>query len=382
MTSRQRGDRIHSIAVISSAAASLVHFRGPLLAAMIARGLTVHALAPDFDEDVEAQLHALGVRTIQIELDRTGMHPARDLRSARKLAQTLRNLRPDATFCYFIKPVIYGTLAACLARVPRRFALVAGLGYVFTSDGHRTVRRRLLAGVVGYLYRLALNACDAVFFQNEDDLRDMRRITGLPATRAKLTSGTGIDLTYFTPVPVPEGPPEFLFIGRILREKGVEDFVVAARLLRDRYPEARFRIIGSYDTNPGAISPDRVVHEGWADVVGEPVHLPDVRPAIARCSVFVLPSYREGKPRSTQEALAMGRAVITTDAPGCRDTVVDGVNGYLVPLRDPAALAAAMECFMRDPDLARRMGSESRILAEQRFDVHQINRNILDIMGV
>ena len=349
---------------------------------MVARGLEVHALAPDFDAATEAQLRALGVSPVPIDLDRTGMHPVRDIRSLYRLVGTLRRLRPDATFAYFIKPVIYGTLAARLAGVPRRYALIAGLGYVFTPDGVISGRRRALAAIVSRLYRSALHACDAVFFQNGDDMAEMRRMTRLPAARATLTNGTGVDLAQFASTPVPGGPPEFLFIGRILREKGVEDFVAAARLLRARHPDARFRVVGSFDSNPGGISPDQVRRERWADLVGEPEHLPDVRPAIARCTVFVLPSYREGKPRSTQEALAMGRAVITTDAPGCRDTVVDGVNGFLVPLRAPEALADAMERFVLDPELAGRMGRESRTLAEERFDVHRINALILNTIGV
>lgn len=375
-------ERIQTVAVITSAAESLLHFRGPLLAEMIRRNLTVYALAPNLDDRIEARLRAVGIRPVSIDMERTGMRPLRDLRSAWSLMRTLRALRPDATFCYFIKPVIYGTIGARLAGVRRRYALIAGLGYVFTDDGAPTVRRRLLAAIVAGLYRLALNACDIVFFQNRDDLQEMCRLTALPRNRAALTNGTGIDLSHFGETPVPGGPPVFLFIGRILREKGVEDFVAAARLLRARFPQAEFRIVGGYDTNPGAISAAQVAKEGWADIVGEPISLADVRPAIAACSVFVLPSYREGKPRSTQEALAMGRAVITTDVPGCRDTVESGVNGFLVKVRDPNDLAAAMEHFLLDANLARRMGRESRKLAEDRFDVHRINDLILNQMDL
>jgi glycosyltransferase involved in cell wall biosynthesis len=174
-----------------------------------------------------------------------------------------------------------------------------------------------------------------------------------------------------------------LFAGRLLREKGVLEFVEAARRIKAKYPETRFIVLGGLDTNPGAIPRKKV--EGWVKegLIEWPGHVADVRPYLAQASVFVLPSYyREGVPRSIQEAMAMARPIITTDAPGCRETVIQGVNGFLVPVRDVDALVSAMERFINEPELIERMGKESRRIAEERFDVHKINRVLLEAMGL
>lgn len=371
---------IRSIAIISNTAQSLSNFRGPLIAAMVARGWTVHALAPDFDEPVRAAVRSLGANPIDIDLDRAGIRPVRDLATMVRLARLLRRLRVDATFAYFIKPVIFGTLAAALARVPYRFALVAGLGYIFTDDGVQSARRRLLRRTATTLYARAFRVATRVFFQNADDLSELSRLTGLNPAKAVLTNGTGVDLDRLQTTPVPLGSPVFLFVGRLLREKGVEELVEAARVVRASHPNVRVRLVGGFDINPGSFDADHVARQAWHDAVELPGHSTDVSGELVRSTVFVLPSWREGKPRSTQEALAMGRAVITTDAPGCRDTVVDGENGFLVPLRSPSALAAAMLRFVEDPDLAAIMGVRSRALAEERFDTCKINTGIIDVM--
>lgn len=371
---------IASIAIISNAAQSLSNFRGPLIAAMAARGWTVHALAPDYDADLRATVRALGANPVDIDLDRTGIRPLRDIAATIRLARVLRQLGVDATFTYFIKPVIFGTLAATLARVPHRFALVAGLGYIFTDGGVQHWRRRLLRLIASLLYRLAFTVATRVFFQNADDQAELSRITGLVPGKAVLTNGTGVDLIRLQQAPVASGTPVFLYVGRLLREKGVEELVEAARIVRARHPDVRVRLVGGYDVNPGSFDEAYAVHNGWQDVVELPGHVSDVMSELRCATVFVLPSWREGKPRSTQEALAVGRAVITTDAPGCRDTVVEGDNGFLVPVRAPASLAEAMLRFVENPSLAVSMGARSRTLAEIRFDTRTINVGILDAM--
>jgi glycosyltransferase involved in cell wall biosynthesis len=295
----------------------------------------------------------------------------------------LRRLELDGVFCYFIKPVIYGSLAARAARVRHRFAMVAGLGYVYTpGSAGMSLRRRLLRWIVSRLYKLAFASCEKVFFQNKDDV-DFFVSQGLvdPA-RPVLLAGTGVDLSRLEASPPPTRPLSFLLMARLLREKGICEYVDSARLVSRKYPNARFVLLGGIDPNPGGLT--RRVVEEWAaeGVVEWHDHVEDVRPWIAASSVYVLPSYREGKPRSTQEAMAMGRPVITTDVPGCRDTVDEGVNGFLVPARNAEALAAAMLRFIDQPDLVVSMGRESRRLAEERFDVHQINAIILEELGV
>ena len=239
----------------------------------------------------------------------------------------------------------------------------------------------MLKALVSALYALGFSACHKVFFQNADDVTEVTKAGLISRDKVVLLSGSGVDLDRLTPQPAVETPPTFLLMARLLKEKGIVEFVQAARVLRRDHPQARFLLLGGVDTNPGGLAEADVVawrSEGVIEWLG---HVADVRPWIAAASVFVLPSYREGKPRSTQEAMAMARPVVTTDAPGCRDTVEEGVNGFMVPVRDPEALAEAMRRFIEQPELIGRMGAESRRLAEERFNVHQINSVILKTLA-
>jgi len=360
------------IMVIGGYADSLIHFRGHLLQRLVAEGHRVIACAPNASADVRRELEALGVTYCHVPMQRAGMNPMRDVRTMRALVALYRDVQPDLVLTYTIKPVIYGSLAARLTGVPRVCSLITGLGYAF---GTTTWRQRALNPVVRSLFRFALAHNEIVFFQNPDDLRQFVDAGLADERQAVLVNGSGVDLEHFAVTPLPNGVPVFLLIARLIWEKGVGEYVEAARRLKARYPGARFRLLGPLDPNPAAVSRaqlDAWCAEGVIDYLGS---MNDVRPAIADASVFVLPSaYREGTPRSVLEALAMGRAVITTDAPGCRETVSRGENGFLVPIRDPTALADAMERFLRDPGLVARMGARSRVIAEEKYDVRSVNR--------
>jgi glycosyltransferase involved in cell wall biosynthesis len=371
---------IRSIALITSNAFSLVNFRGALIQAMVDAGLRVYALAPDFDDGLKDRLAEFGAIPVDISMDRTGMHPLRDLRDTFRLAKVLRGLRPSATLSYFIKPIIYGSLAARLAGVPRRFGLMAGLGYVFTPREGEAPIRSLLRRLVSLMYRAGFGVCERVFFHNADDLAYAESAGMLDGRKAVVLAGTGVDLTHFAAAPLPAAPLRFLMIARLLTEKGVREYAEAARRIRALHPHVEFHLVGPLDQGPSALSKDEV--DAWNGVVVWHGLAQDVRPHIANCHVFVLPSYREGKPRSSQEALAMARALITTDAPGCRDTVDEGVNGFKVPIADVPALAGAMARFIAEPDLMLMMGRESRRIAEERFDIHSVNADILCVLGV
>lgn len=362
---------------------TLANFRGPLIADMVEAGIDVLAMAPDYDERTRAAVRAFGGEPVDISLDRTGIRPLRDVADMLQLAVQLRRLKPDATFSYFIKPVIYGSLAAWMAGVRCRFAMVAGLGYIFTPDASPDgLKRRLLRWMASFLYGLGFRVCDKVFFQNPDDEQQFVRGGLLPISKTVLINGSGVDMERLAYSPPAAGPPIFLLMARLLREKGICEYADAARLVKRLEPSARFILLGKTDPNPGGLSEEEV--QQWADegIIEWPGHVDDVRPWIERSSVYVLPSWREGKPRSTQEAMAIGRAIITTDAPGCRDTVDPGVNGILVPIRDPEALAAAMMRFIREPHLVISMGAASRKIAEDKFDVRKINRHILAETGI
>ncbi|GAA3786517.1 glycosyltransferase family 4 protein [Qipengyuania pelagi] len=372
---------VRSAAIITSIAFSIANFRGPLIRRMIGQGIKVYALAPDYDVQTRAAVRELGAEPVDISLERTGLRPARDLVDMVKLAVTLRRIGPDLVFGYFIKPVIYGTLAAWLAGIGRRYALVAGLGYVFTPDGARdTLKRRALRAVASLLYRLAFRLCNRVFLQNGDDLEVLCSRGLLSRKKAVLISGSGVDLARFQPSEPVSSPITFVLVARLLREKGIVEYAEAARAIKASGSDARFLLLGDTDSNPGGL--ERSVVKRWvADGIVEwPGQVPDVRVWLAQSSVFVLPSYREGKPRSTQEAMAMALPVVTTDAPGCRDTVEEGVNGFKVPVRDARALEAAMRRFIDDPSLILQMGQASRAAAKRLFDVHRINDAMMAAM--
>jgi glycosyltransferase involved in cell wall biosynthesis len=372
-----------SIAIVTSIAYSLANFRGPLMEDLLACGLRIYALAPDFDEKTRAAVRAIGAEPVDISLERTGMRPLRDLRDTIRLARRLRQLKPDIAFCYFAKPVIYGSLAAWAAGVKRRYALVAGLGFVFAQDDAASRKRALLRRAVGRLYQMAFRVCRKVFFQNEDDISHFVSAGLIDRRKVVRLAGTGVDLTRFAPAAPQLKPIRFLLMARLLREKGIGEFAQAAAMVRRTHPQAEFVLAGGLDPNPGGVSEAQIRQWFGGDGLRWIGHVDDVVPVIAECSVYVLPSYyREGVPRSIQEAMAMARPVVTTDSVGCRDTVEQGRNGFLVPVRQAEALAAAMMRFVADPSLIETMGRESRILAEQRFNAREINAKILESMEI
>ena len=370
-----------SFLVIASFPESLLHFRGPLLSALHSKSLQVHVAAPNLPEcgAVRRQLQALGYVVHSVPMRRTGTNPVADAFTLWQLWRLMRRIRPSHVLGYTIKPVIYGSLAAWLAGVPRRFALITGLGYAF--QGQVNARGGLRA-LVQSLYGLALRCTHKVFFQNPDDEALFRSLYLLqPETPSCVVNGSGVDVSAYAVAPLPS-KPHFLLIARLLGDKGVREYAQAAQRIRVLYPQVRFSLVGWIDENPNAIDQcelDSWVKAGTLNFLGR---LSDVRPAIEACSVYVLPSYREGTPRTVLEAMAMGRAVITTDAPGCRETVVDGDNGFLVPVQSVDALTEAMARFIKDPTLAARMGQRGRQMAEDKYDVHKVNAVMLKEMGL
>ena len=367
------------IIVIGSFAGSLINFRGHLLKKMAENGHEVLACAPDASPDVQEKLNALGVAYRNIPIDRTGLNPVRDIYTIYRLISLFREVRPDMVLGYTIKPVIYGSLAGRIAGVPRIFSMITGLGYAFSDGG---LKERLVGAVVRFLYKLSIGANRRVFFQNPDDRNIFLRLGLLRNLRqAALINGSGVNVDFFQPVPFP-GEISFLLIARLIKDKGVLEYVKAARIVKKRYPQARFYLVGWIDEGPQGITSadlDSWVKEGTIEYLGR---LEDVRPAIADVSVYVLPSYHEGTPRTVLEAMSMGRPVITTDAPGCRETVEEGRNGFLVPVRDAKALAERMEYFIKHPELIARMGEESRRIAVEKYDVRKVNKAIMDVMGL
>jgi len=369
------------ILVVASYTPSLVNFRGPMLQMFRDLGHEVLTCSPDPDSDTLAKLTAMGIRHIPFPLHRAGMNPLRDLHTLSALRGIMRRELPDHVLAYTIKPVVYGCRAAHQAGVPHIHALITGLGMSFQGQDPR---RKILTALVSHLYRSALRFCKNVFFQNRDD-RTLFESRGLvDPKRVTLVNGSGIDLDHFAHAPLPTRPPlRFLLIARLIREKGIAVYAEAARMVKAQFPDATFSVVGFFDEHPEAIRQEEMTawcEEGILEYLGPSG---DVRSQLADATVYCLPTYyREGVPRSILEALAVGRPVITTDAPGCRDTVIPGENGFLVPVRDSEALAQSMKELCREPERIPAMGLRSRDIAEERYDVHKVNECIKDAMGL
>lgn len=365
------------VTVLASLPLSLVNFRLPLLRA-IGQQIELEATAGESDTQVARTLKAMGINYFSVPISNTGINIKRDLITVIRLRRAFLKSSPDLFLAYTIKPVIYGSIAAKLAGIPRRYSLITGLGVVFTKNDFKT---RLLRFFVCCLYKVALACNHKVIFQNKDDAALFNKKRLVAKHKVEIVNGSGLDLEHYALAPLPS-KAHFLLIARLHTIKGVHEYIQAARLIKKRYPDTQFDIVGWIDGNPSAIRQaelDAWIEEGVINFLGK---LEDVRPAIQNSSVYVLPSYREGTPRSVLEAMSMGRSIITTDAPGCRETVVDGENGFLVPVKDVDALVVAMEKFIQNPDLIPVMGKKSRQIAEEKYDVHKVNRRMLEIMEI
>lgn len=359
---------------------SLLNFRRELLVALKRSGLEVHVAAPFEKSDglILNELRTLGIHPHFVALSRTGINPIKDFRTLLSLWLLMLKIAPEYMLGYTVKPVIYGVIAAWLARVPRRFALITGLGYAFQGENKE---RWWLKRLAQFLYRFALSKVSKVFFQNPDDKDLFNQLAIAPTKRSVVVNGSGVNTKSFITVPFPE-EVNFLLIARLLGDKGVREYISAAKGIKREHNDVNFKLVGWVDDSPDSISENEL--QTWVDsgVVEYLGRLNDVRPAIADSSVFVLPSYREGTPRTVLEAMAMGRAIITTDTPGCRETVNHGVNGYLVSVRSVDELVEKMLKFINDPVLIKIMGRESRKIAEEKYDVNKVNNFMLSEMGV
>ena len=368
-----------AVILIASYAPSLWTFRRHLILSLKNKGYRVLACAPAHGAALE-RLAALEVEFIAVGPARTSLNPLLDAHYFCKLVRLCRRTRPAAVISYTAKPVIWGSLAARVAGVKNIVGMVTGLGLAFTQAGGS---RPWLSTVIEGLYRIALRRCDSVIFQNPDDRKvftDRHLIAD--SGRSFVVNGSGVDLTEFQPTKLPDAPT-FLLVARLLRDKGIREYCQAAAIIKRHRPDVSFRLVGWFDPgNPRAISPAEL--ESWCagGIVQYRGAVEDVRPEIAQCRVYVLPSYREGTPRTILEAMAMGRPIISTDVPGCRETVRQGWNGYLVPPCNSAALAGAIEALLVDRNLAENMGVNSRRLAESKYDGWHVAGSIVSGAGL
>ena len=368
-----------TIAVIAGNALSLVHFRGPLLKSLVQAGHRVIAIAPPAPE-WDGRVTALGAEHEPVVFARASIDPIGDMRARRTLEAVFRRESVDVVLASTIKPVVYGMPAAMRAGASSRVALITGLGYAFGSE---RLSQRVLGVGARLLYKRALRFATAVRFQNRDDRDVFLRSRLVDPAKVAVVNGSGVDTQHYPYTAPPERRHvRFLLIARLLVDKGIREYVEAARLVQSRRDDCEFHLVGPSDANPMAIDQATLAQWRRDGVVTLHDAAEDVRPHLASCDVYVLPSYREGTPRTVLEAMATGRPVITTDAPGCRETTVHGDNGFLVPVRDPVALADAMHRLAADRSLRREMGRRSRVMAEERYDVHKVNADMMRAMGL
>lgn len=374
------------IVIIGTVASSFYGFRSELIKTLGAKQHTVYAFTSEYSQSDLKRIEELGAIPITYQLNRGGLNPLADIKATYALSKKIKSIAPDLVFSYFAKPVIFGTLAAKLARAPKIIGMLEGLGYTFTDQPEGLTKKiQIIKNMQILLYKLALPQLDILIFLNPDDPKDLLERYSIKVKQVEVLGGIGLNLNEYSYQSVDniKRPIKFLFMGRLLKEKGIHEFIAAVIHVKQRYPDAQFTVLGEIDpANLGALQQSELDELTSSNIINYPGQVKNVQEWIADSHVFVLPSYREGLPRSTQEAMAIGRAVITTDVPGCRETVVDGVNGFLVEKWNPQALAEKMIYFIEHPEQIKIMGDESYRIAQKKFDADKVNTRLLDILGL
>ena len=364
---------------ITAATFTIPWFREDMLRDFASRVDDVVVLGNETDEKWTPYFEELGIRYRTYPVSRNGLNPISDLKTYRALKRIIAEERPDKVLTNFVKANVYGCIAAHSIRIKDIYVMMGGLGSVFHGDDRKSRLARLF---VTTEYRTSLKHAKKIFFQNDEDSKLLCDLGAAKSEQVVRIYGSGVNTEHFKQEPLPE-QMSFVFIGRLVRGKGVLDYLDAARIVKRDYPDVRFDLVGPYDTNPSGLKPEDIepyIEDGTVVYHGEQK---DVRPYLKNASCFVLPSYYgEGTPKSALEALATGRPLIVADAVGCREVVEDGVNGFLVPPRDAGEIAHAMVMIIEESGLIKRLGNASRHLAMEVFDVRRVNESILETMGL
>lgn len=375
------------ICLIGTVASSTLNFRKTFIELLVQEGHQVFVFATDYSEKTSAAIAALGAEPISYQLNRGGLNPFADIKSTIQLKNKIKAIAPDIVFSYFAKPVIFGTLAAKLAKVPRIVGMLEGLGYAFTPEPpykKESFKKKLVRAVQIFLYKLSFRYLDRIIFLNPDDPVDLLEKHKIKVKDVQILGGIGVDLEKFKPTPPSLDPIRFLFIGRLLAEKGIFEFLKAAEIVKKQHPEVEFIVLGAIDKdNPSSLSQSDLDYYKQTNIIIHPGHVDNVQEWIEKSSVFVLPSYyREGVPCSTQEAMACGRAIITTNTPGCKETIANNRNGFSIPPHKVDELTKKIIFTIENRKLIINFGIKSRSISEIKFNSMTQNRKLIKLIKI
>lgn len=367
-----------TVLMIAPKTDTFVGFRGDLIRDIRAKGYDVTVIVPE--DECRKFFKENGVKVRLIGLKKNSFSVFNTVSYYNELKRIIREEKPDKVFAYTIKPVIFGSLAARKAGVKEIYSLICGLGMLFSSD---SLKIKAVRGMVGCLYKRALKHNTKVIFQNRDDIDEFVKRGYVKRTQCELVNGSGVNLKKFTRNKLPTEPVSFLMVSRVLKEKGVMEYFKAAKIVKEKYPDVRFTYIGPVDKNKNALGLDELKPYIDAGVVNYVPQTNVVEKYVADSSVFVLPSYyREGIPKTLIEATAMGRPIITTNMPGCKETITEGINGWFVKTRNISDLSDKMEWMIKHKNKLQEMGDASYEKCLEKFTIEKINAEMMRIMGV
>ncbi|HAH0839618.1 TPA: glycosyltransferase family 1 protein [Escherichia coli] len=373
------------ISIIGNTANAMILFRLDLIKTLTKKGISVYAFATDYNDSSKEIIKKAGAIPVDYNLSRSGINLANDLWNTYLLSKKIKKIKPDAILSFFSKPSIFGSLAGIFSGVKNNNAMLEGLGFLFTEQPHGTpLKTKLLKNIQVLLYKIIFPHINSLILLNKDDYHDLIDKYKIKLKSCHILGGIGLDMNNYCKSTPPTNEISFIFIARLLAEKGVNEFVAAAKKIKKTHPNVEFIILGAIDKeNPGGLSESDVDTLIKSGVISYPGFVSNVADWIEKSSVFVLPSYyREGVPRSTQEAMAMGRPILTTNLPGCKETIIDGVNGYVVKKWSHEDLAEKMLKLINNPEKIISMGEESHKLARERFDANVNNVKLLKILGI
>ena len=367
------------IAVVTACTSTLPNYRLDMIKEFLNRDNEVIVFGDDCNERWNDFFEQWRIGYRQYSVSRNGLNPIHDLKTKKELKRLFRQENIECVWTYQVKPNIYGCLAAHEAGIDKIYAMMGGLGSVFRGSD---VKSRILKKIVAAEYKSAFKHVTKVFFQNTEDLGLFEELSIVDRDATVLTRGSGVNLIEFERKPLPDNP-SFIFVGRLVRGKGVFEYLDAARIVKAKYPDSQFHLVGSMDSNPTSLTEEQLIPYIQDGTVLYHGQQDDVRPFLEKASCFVLPSYYgEGTPKSGLEAMAMGRPLVMADAVGCREVVKDGVNGFLVSPKSVSELADALSFFAEDTNHAKVMGEESYRMAVDVFDVDKVNDVICRAMGL